>query len=177
MSSLMFFQAWYTTDCSPTFLWNISAAHERPKLRRLYWNSPTWVDNVVSGHESEWSVICWYFAQLPHHASCNTNITVMTVQENSNRASLLHCSSIKLIEWICLSEPTVCTCFAIQFTRDPKLRNESKLGTLPKSYFTSLVRWLFSSWCHSVTTSCLRIWSIISFITSINRLFLFVKKI
>ena len=56
----------------------------------------------------------------------------------------------------------------MQFTHDLKLRNESKLGTLP--------RWLFSSWCHSVTTSCLRLWSVISFITSIKRLFLFMKK-
>ena len=38
----------YAMDCIPTFFWK---AHERPKLRCLYWNSPC-LENLLSGLKS-----------------------------------------------------------------------------------------------------------------------------
>ena len=48
----------YAMDCIPTFFWKI-AAHERPKLRCLYWNSPC-VENLLSGLKSGRNGIWWF---------------------------------------------------------------------------------------------------------------------
>ena len=48
----------YAMDCIPAFFWKI-AAHERPKLRCLYWNSPC-VENLLSGLKSGRNGIWWF---------------------------------------------------------------------------------------------------------------------
>ena len=60
MSSLMFLTHGMPRIASPTFFRKISAGHERPKLRCLYWNSPTCVENVLSALESGCNGIWWY---------------------------------------------------------------------------------------------------------------------